>query len=140
MKKTVGNALRIWSFIMVFAGIICLALDALLLSLRLHDPDLSRFAVYLGAFVLFACAVLEIIEGIRCIVYLNESIRNRRFRDRIRNIRTFKRLTLFAVLFGTAETVLSCIWGIVFWQLPVLIVSAVLIPLINFLFIRTIQP
>ncbi len=131
MKKTTGSALKIWSFIMILGGIISIVLDVMLM--------ISRFVLLLGILLLLACGILELAEGIKSLLYINTSLRERRFRALNNKIRTFKQLTIAAILCCLAEVILSVAVGIIFWQLAVMIGAGILIPLINLLCIRSLQ-
>lgn len=139
MKKSTGKALRIWSPIMILAGITSIALDAMLVISRFRDPEMSRFIIFLSAILLLACGVLEIAEGIRSILFLNESARGNRIRGRNLKIRSFRRFTLAAIILGLFVLVFSLSNGIVFWQLAALIGAGILIPLINLLCIKSVR-
>lgn len=139
MKKTTGSALKIWSFIMILGGIISIVLDVMLMISRFREPGLSRFVLLLGILLLLACGILELAEGIKSLLYINNSLRERRFRALNNKIRTFKQLTIAAILCCLAEVILSVAVGIIFWQLAVMIGAGILIPLINLLCIRSLQ-
>lgn len=139
MNQSTGRPFRIWSGFMIFAGIVCIALDVVLTIFRLRDPDISRFLLVLGAVFLLGCGIFEIAEGIRSIGYLNDSLLDQRFRYLNKYTQSFKRMTAAAVLLALAELVFSCIVGAALWQLAVMIVFGIFIPLINLLCIRSLQ-
>ena len=138
MKKTTGTALRISSFVMILSGVFCVALDVMLVLYRFRDPEISRLAAFLGTLLLLFSAVLEIYTGIRGLSLLSAALRGGRLRVSTKRIRFLKRLTLTAIILGAAHVILSCVIGIIFWQLAALVISAVLVPLIHLLCIRSV--
>ena len=130
MKQITGKSFLIWNLLMIPAGIVLIALDGLLMVQRFRNPELSRMLVLSATLLLLAAAVLEIIAGIRSISLSGSLSGNRRPRAVGARIRTLKRLALAAIILCLAEVILSLLFGIIIWQLAVLLAAGILAPLL----------
>lgn len=139
MKQKSDALFRIWSLVMILSGIILLALDGYLMVLRFKTPELSRFLTLIATLLLLACAVLEIVCGIKSIAFISTASRGRRFRAVQSKIRTFKRLSLAAIILALLQIILSCVFGIIIWQLALIVLFGIITPLIELLSTRALH-
>lgn len=140
MKQKSDALFRIWSLVMIFSGIILIALDGYLMIIRFKTPEISRFLTLIATLILLACAIIEIVCGIKSMSFISTTSRGRRFRAVHSKIRAFKRLSLAAIILALLEVILSCIFGIIFWQLALICIFGILMPLIELLSTKTLQP
>ena len=82
--------------------------------------------------------VIPIIAGIKSLTFLNNTSRGRRYRAVHSRIRAFKRMALFVILLSAVEVILSCVFGVILWQLILLILFGICIPFIYLLKAKTI--
>lgn len=123
---------------MIPTGVFCVVLGVMLMLGRFRDPEFSRPQAFAGFLLLLVCGILEAMAGIRGILLLNASLRGRRLRAPEKRVRSLKWMTLFAILFCLVEVVLSCVSGIIFWQLAAMAGAGILFPLIHLLCLRTV--
>ena len=140
MKQKSDALFRIWSLLMILSGIILIVLDGYLMVLRFRTPEISRFWTLLATLILLACAILEIVCGVKSIAFISNTSRGRRFRAVQSKIRSFKRLSLAAILLALIQIILSTVFGIIFWQLALMILFGIIVPLIELLSTKTLQP
>ena len=130
MKPLTKKSFLIWNLLMIPAGIVLIALDGLLMVRRFQNPELSRILVLFATLLLLAAGICEIAAGIRSISLSGSISRNMRPRAVGSKIRILKRLALAAIILCLAELILSILFGIIIWQLAVLLAAGILVPLI----------
>ena len=137
MKKMRGRFLKIWSPVMILAGGINIVMDVLLTLSRYRDPEVSKVLAFCGTIVLLACAVCQIAAGIKSFILVTNLNRGYRYRAVSSKIASFKRLCVAAMLLSVAEIILSCVIGIVFWEICVLLAAGILIPVIYLISVKS---
>ncbi len=137
MKKMFGRFLKIWSPVMIFAGIVNIVLDVLLTLSRYQDPKVSRVLAFVAAVVLLACGIFQIVAGVKSFALVTNLNRGYRYRAVSSKIASFKRLCVAAMLLSVVEIILSCVIGIVFWEICALLAAGILIPVIYLISIKT---
>lgn len=130
MKRKSDNTFRIWSLLMILSGICGIALDVYLMILRFKAAEVSRFFVLVAALIMLGYAVCEITAGVKGLAFAGQRSRGRRFRAAEAKISAFKKLALSVIILCLVELILSLIFGIILWQLAVMVVFGIVIPLI----------
>ena len=73
------------------------------------------------------------------IAFISTASRGRRFRAVQSKIRTFKRLSLAAIILALLQIILSCVFGIIIWQLALIVLFGIITPLIELLSTRALH-
>lgn len=113
---------------MILSGIIGIAFDVYIMILRFKSGEYSRILVLIAALIMLGYAVCEIVSGVKGISFVSQTSRGRRFRAAGAKIAAFKKLSLAVIILCLIHLVLSLIFGIILWQLAVLIVFGIVIP------------
>lgn len=130
MKHRSDTSFRICCFFMILFGAALTALDILLMLQRFRDPDLSRIMTLFATVLLFAAGILEIVSGIRGLLFSNGLSRGKRFRAVSSRMRSFKRFGLSVVILCVFQIIYSCLTGIMIWQLILLLAGGIFFPLL----------
>lgn len=121
MNRTVNKPSFIFfSILMFIAGIVVIFAAFVLLATKLKDNDATRILVYISMILMLAYGVFEIVAGIASVS------ENRR----ITNQSGCVTLTKLAIIFCIIQMILAAFNGIMVWQLALIFVTGILIPII----------
>lgn len=137
MKQKAVQTFRIWSVFLVLAGIVSAALSVFQMVLLFRDPQTSRFLAVAATLLMLAYAVLEIAAGMKSVSFSTAVFAERRVRAANAKVLSYRRMALAGILLCLIRIILSCIIGIVLWQLLVMIVFGVFFPLFYLLASRS---
>ena len=129
MNRKSDKSFRIWCFFMILFGLGLTALGILLMLHRFEDPSISRIMTLFATLILLAAGILEIVSGIRGFIFSAGVSRGRRFRAVSAKVRSFKRFGLSVLLLCVFQIIFSCLTGIMIWQLALLLVGGIFLPL-----------
>lgn len=130
MKQASVPSFRIWSIFLLIAGILNGILTVVLSVPLFQDPEAARLLVILSVLVMLASVICEISAGLKGASLASAVQRGQRVRAARSKILSCRRLALSALILCLIELILSCIFGILLWQLLAMIFLGILIPLI----------